>query len=93
MGRNNLVANPGSVATFEAQRDSPESDDVRSLLEPHLAFANEHSPPEDVHALDMDGLLADDVPFFSIREDSTLLGVGALKQLDQGHLGLKSIHT
>jgi hypothetical protein len=31
--------------------DDPRSDDVRTLLERHLEFASEHSPPEDVHAL------------------------------------------
>jgi putative acetyltransferase len=35
--------------------------DVQALLEVHLAFANEHSPPEDVHALDVSGLLGENV--------------------------------
>ena len=37
--------------------DDPRAPDVTALLERHLAFANAHSPPEDVHALDVDGLL------------------------------------
>ena len=45
--------------------DDPRAADVRALLATHLAFANEHSPPEDVHALDLDGLLAPDILFFS----------------------------
>jgi putative acetyltransferase len=59
----------------------------------HHAFAKRHSPPEDVHALDLAGLLAENVSFFSIREDGELLGVGALKQLDELHAELKSMHT
>lgn len=73
--------------------DDPRSADVRGLLEAHLVFANRHGPPEDVHALDMVGLLAESVSFFSIREDGELVGVGALKHLDEGHAELKSIHT
>ena len=61
--------------------------------EKHLAFANRHSPPEDVHALDITGLLADNVSFFSIREDGELVGLGALKHLDEFHAELKSMHT
>ncbi|WP_155992117.1 hypothetical protein [Nocardioides sp. URHA0032] len=33
--------------------DDPRADDVRELLERHLAFANDHTPPQDVHALDL----------------------------------------
>jgi putative acetyltransferase len=81
------------MGAFIVRSDHPDAEDVRSLLEAHLVFANRHSPPEDVHALDMTGLLAEDVSFFSIRENGRLLGIGALKQLDHTHAELKSIHT
>jgi putative acetyltransferase len=51
------------------------------------------SPPEDVHALDLDGLLDPAVTFFSFRREGELLAVGALKQLDGQHAELKSMHT
>ena len=73
--------------------DDPGDSDVRVLLERHLAFANEHSPPEDVHALDLGGLLDADVSFFSYRLEGELLGIGALKMLDRRHAELKSMHT
>jgi putative acetyltransferase len=74
--------------------DDPRVADVHELLTRHLTFAHEHSPPEDVHALDLDGLLDPAVTFFSFRDGGRrLLGVGALKQLDAGHAELKSIHT
>ena len=73
--------------------DDPRAADVRALLERHLAFANEHSPPEDVHALDLDGLLGADISFFSYRLDGELLGVGAIRMLDAHHAELKSMHT
>jgi putative acetyltransferase len=71
----------------------PRAADVRALLERHLAFANEHSPPENVHALDVDGLTRAEITFFGARRAGELLGVGALKQLDPGHGELKSMHT
>ena len=73
--------------------DDPRASDVRALLERHLAFANDHSPPEDVHALDLDGLLQPDISFFSLRVDGELLGIGALRMLDDDHAELKSMHT
>ena len=73
--------------------DDPRADDVRELLERHLAFANSHSPPEDAHALDVDGLLDPALTFFSLRSDGELLGVGALKELGDDHAELKSMHT
>lgn len=63
------------------------------LLARHLAFARSHSPPEDAHALDSDGLTAPNISFFVLREGDTLLGIGALKQLDGNHAEIKSMHT
>jgi putative acetyltransferase len=73
--------------------DDPRTVDVLALLEAHLAFAREHSPPEDVHALDVEGLTSSSVSFFSVRQDGHLLGVGALKALDPHHAEIKSMHT
>ena len=78
---------------FVVAIDDPQADDVRALLDAHLAFAKRESPPEDVHALEIAGLLAEDVSFFSVRENRELLGVGALKRLDELHAELKSMHT
>ena len=73
--------------------EDPATEDVRGLLERHLAFAHEQSPPEDVHALDSDGLQADDVTFFTARSNGELLGVGALRRIDDSHAEIKSMHT
>ena len=59
----------------------------------HLAYADQHSPQEYVHVLDLDRLLAPEVSFFSIRENGRLFGVGALKQLGERHAEIKSMHT
>ena len=77
----------------EISIDDPRAKDVADLLDRHLAFARSHSPPEDVHALDMAALLDDAVPFFSFRLNGELLAVGALQQLDEEHGELKSMLT
>ena len=73
--------------------DDPRRADVVALLERHLAFAHEHTPPADVHALDLTALLDPAVTFFSARRDGQLLAIGALKELDADHGELKSMHT
>ena len=77
----------------EISIDDPRAADVRALLERHLAFANLHSPPEAVHALDVAGLLDPAITFYSFRLNGELLAVGALRRLDEEHAELKSMHT
>lgn len=73
--------------------DDPRADDVRELLERHLAYAHANTAPEDVHALDLDALLDPAVTLFSFRVEAEVLGVAALKQLDDEHAEIKSMHT
>jgi putative acetyltransferase len=73
--------------------EDPRAADIAALLSAHLAFANKHSPPEHVHALDLDGLCVPAITFFTARQDGSLLSVGALKELDRTHAELKSMHT
>jgi len=73
--------------------DEPRGDDVRALVAAHLALAHGITPPENVHALDVGGLLDPAITFYSFRADGELLGIGALKQLDTSHGELKSMHT
>jgi len=73
--------------------DDPRIDDVRTLLDRHLAFAREVTPPDHVHAMDVDDFVDPAVTFFSARRDGVVLGVGALKRLDDTHAELKSMHT
>jgi putative acetyltransferase len=81
------------VTAFAIEVDDPRRDDVRALLEQHLTFARGVTRPEDVYALDLQGLLDPAITFFSLRADGELLGVGAIKQLDPEHAELKSMHT
>ena len=71
----------------------PRSADCTTLLRAHLTLATDSSPPEHVHALDVDGLLHSSVSFYGARSEGQLVGVGALKELDRTHGELKSMHT
>lgn len=78
--------------------DSPARDDVRRLLDEHLTDMYATSPAESVHALDHSALLAPEITFWTARDDDgTLLGCGALKELDPGeaplHAEIKSMRT
>jgi putative acetyltransferase len=74
--------------------DDPRKPDVRALLERHLTFCLSETPPEHSFALDVDALAQPGVAFFSCRDaDGTLLGVGAIKELDPSHVEIKSMHT
>lgn len=66
---------------------------VHDLLREHLTSMAELSPPESVHALDLDGLRLPDITFWSAWDGDDLLGCGALKELDSDHAEIKSMRT
>ena len=66
---------------------------VTDLLRIHLTTARAQTAPGSAHALDVDGLQAPDITFWTIWKDETLLGVGALKRLSADHGEVKSMHT
>ena len=61
---------------------------TRELIAHHLAGMHANSPPESVHAFDVDKLKEPDVTFWSAWLDEELVCCGALKHLqaDQGEL-------
>jgi putative acetyltransferase len=67
--------------------------DIIQLLGEHLASAALHSPPESIHALDLDRLRQPNITFWSARHESELLGCCALKELDSRHGEIKSMRT
>jgi putative acetyltransferase len=52
-----------------------------------------NSPPESVHALDIDGLRASDVTFWSVWLADEIAGCGALKRLDARRGEIKSMRV
>jgi putative acetyltransferase len=73
--------------------DDPRAEDVRALLERHLAHSHANTAPADIHALDVEALLDPALTLFSFRDDGELLAVAALKRLDDRHAEIKSMHT
>ncbi|ABZ75622.1 GCN5-related N-acetyltransferase [Shewanella halifaxensis HAW-EB4] len=69
------------------------SEQVLMLLQEHHEDMALHSPPESVHALNVSGLEADDVTFWSLWCEDELAGCGALKRLDSTHGEIKSMRT
>jgi putative acetyltransferase len=53
----------------------------------------ELSPPESVHALNLEKLRKPEITFWTAWEGSQLLGCGALKELDSKHGEVKSMRT
>lgn len=92
--RRQRVARNTSVELLIAV-DDPLAPDVAELLDAHLGFAHDESPPEHVHALPATRLREPAVTFVSARDAATgeLLGVGAIKELDAAHGEVKSMHT
>ncbi|MGC4175849.1 GNAT family N-acetyltransferase [Demequina sp.] len=75
-------------------REDPATADIVALLEEHLADMHAESPPESVHALDVQRLREPHVTFLAARDDEgRLLGVGALAELTADHAELKSMRT
>ncbi len=66
---------------------------VVDLLHTHLTSARAETAPGSAHALDLTGLQSPDVSVWTIWEDETLLGIGALKRLSADHGEVKSMHT
>ncbi len=67
--------------------------EIHALLEEHLRNMRAISPPESVHALDLDALRAPGITFWTVWSEGTLAGCGALKELDRGHGEVKSMRT
>jgi putative acetyltransferase len=67
--------------------------EIIGLLHEHLQSVALHSPPESVHALDLEALRKPDITFWSVWQDSELMGCGAIKELDSRHGEIKSMRT
>lgn len=67
--------------------------EIHQLLQEHLQSMALHSPPESVHALDIEALRQPEITFWTAWEGAELLGCGALKELDAQHAEIKSMRT
>ena len=73
--------------------DDPHAPDVGRVVARHLAFNHGVTAPGHVHALDSAALADPAVTLVSARRHGVLLGIGALRHLDDDHAEIKSMHT
>ena len=66
---------------------------VISLMEEHLSDMYATSPPECVHALDLNSLTNPSVTFFSARKNNEIAGCIAIKRLSTTAAEIKSMRT
>ncbi|WP_423603892.1 GNAT family N-acetyltransferase [Sphingomonas sp. MS122] len=74
----------------EGGLDDPQ---VIGLLDLHAGGMLANSPPGTCHFLDLSGLRTPDITFLSAWEGEMLLGIGAIKQLDDATGEIKSMRT
>jgi putative acetyltransferase len=78
---------------MEVKIDDLTGTEIYELLQEHLRSIYLHSPPESVHALDIEALRRPEITFWTVWEGDELLGCGALKELDPQHAEIKSMRT
>jgi putative acetyltransferase len=88
-----LGANAGMHVHMDIRVDDLSSPEIIQLLREHLRSVALHSPPESIHALDLEGLRKPEVTFWSVWQNTELMGCGALKELDSRHGEIKSMRT
>jgi len=70
-----------------------DNSEVNELLLNHFKELRSVSPEGSTHVLDIPGLKDPSIKFWSIWEDSKLVGCGAIKLFDQKHGEFKSIRV
>ncbi len=78
---------------MEIRQDDLNGPEIQALLREHLRNMFLHSPPESVHALDIEALRRPEITLWTAWDGAQLLGCGALKALDSGHAEIKSMRT
>jgi putative acetyltransferase len=73
--------------------DDLSTEPVRELVERHLAGMHEQSPPESVHAFDIEKLRGPGVRFWTAWSGDELAGCGALTDLGGARGELKSMRV
>jgi putative acetyltransferase len=82
-----------SKQELNIKTDNLQGPEIRALLQEHLESMKLYSPPESVHALDLEALRKPEITFWTVWEKEELLGCGALKELDPQHGEIKSMRT
>ena len=73
--------------------DDLSNPEIAVFLEEHIKDMKSVSPPESKHALDLEGLKKPEITFWTVWDGTTLMGCGAIKELDAEHAEVKSMRT
>lgn len=75
------------------REDDLTGDAIIALLQEHLDDMHKITPPESVHALNLEALRSSDITFWTVWEGNELIGCGALKELNASSGEIKSMRT
>ncbi|MCL1113144.1 GNAT family N-acetyltransferase [Shewanella basaltis] len=78
---------------MEILLDGLQDPGVIELLQVHLADMYATSPPESVHALDIDALSHSSITFWCAKRQGEVIGCVAIKELNKTHGEIKSMRT
>ena len=81
------------MSAMKIEIDDLSRAEIHALLDEHLQDMHALSPPESVHALDLDKLRQPSITFWTAWDGPVLLGCGALKEIDPAHAEVKSMRT
>jgi putative acetyltransferase len=81
------------IHEYTIRLDDLSGPEIAALLQEHLDEMHQLSPPESVHALDLDALRQPEITFWTVWAGDKLAGCGALKELDPTHGEIKSMRT
>jgi putative acetyltransferase len=77
----------------EVKIDDLSGFEIAVFLEEHIKEMKSVSPPENKHALDLEELRKPEITFWTVWDNSRLIGCGVMKKLDANHAEIKSMRT
>jgi len=82
-----------NTSEIQIRPDDLSGPEIAGMLQKHLDFMATQSPPESIHALDLEALKGEAISFWSASNEQGLVGCVALKTLSADHGEIKSMHT
>ena len=78
---------------MDIREDDLTGSEIIALLQEHLEQMHAITPPQSIHALDLNRLRSPDITFWTAWDGLSLMGCGALKALDETSGEIKSMRT
>ena len=78
---------------MEIRLDDLGGPEIAAFLDEHIEEMKAVTPPESIHALNLDGLRNPAVTVWTVWEGDDLIACGALMTLDTDHVEIKSMRT